>query len=73
MSAKLIQPIELLVGIKSLNGRAVGLANTEDGLASVVWNASLKRWDKAVDISVGAVAGALPMSDSEIKVLGITD
>ena len=73
MSSKLIQPIELLVGIKSLNGRAVGLANTEDGLASVVWNASLKRWDKAVDIPVGAVAGALPMSDSEIKVLGITD
>ena len=72
--AELIQPIELLVGIKSLNGRAVGLANTEnDGIASVVWNASLKRWDKAVDISVGAVAGALPMSDSEIKVLGITD
>ena len=73
MSSKLIQPIELLVGIKSLNGRAVGLANTEDGLASVVWNASLKHWDKAVDIPVGAVAGALPMSDSEIKVLGITD
>ena len=59
MSSKLIQPIELLVGIKSLNGRAVGLANTEnDGIASVVWNASLKRWDKAVDIPVGAVAGA---------------
>jgi len=73
MSSKLIQPIELLVGIKSLNGRAVGLANTEDGLASVVCIASLKRWDKAVDIPVGAVAGALPMSDSEIKVLGITD
>ena len=73
MSSKLIQPIELLVGIKSLNGRAVGLANTEDGLASVVWNASLKRWDKAVDIPVGAVAGALPMSDSEMKVLGITE
>ena len=73
MSSKLIQPIELLVGIKSLNGRAVGLANTEDGLASVVWNASLKRWDKALDIPVGAVAGALPMSDSEMKVLGITE
>ena len=74
MSAKLIQPIELLVGIKSLNGRAVGLANTEnDGIASVVWNTSLKRWDKALDIPVGAVAGALPMSDSEMKVLGITE
>lgn len=74
MSAKLVQPLELLVGIKSLNGRAVGLANTEnDGMASVVWNASLKRWDKAVDIPVGDVAGALPMSDSEMKVLGITE
>ena len=73
MSSKLIQPIELLVGIKSLNGRAVGLANTEDGLASVVWNASLKRWDKAVDIPVGAVAGALPMPDSEMKELGIPE
>ncbi len=74
MSAKLVQPIELLVGIKSLNGRAVGLANTEnDGMASVVWNNSLKRWDKAVDIPVSDVAGALPMSDSEMKVLGITE
>ena len=70
--AELIQPIELLVGIKSLNGRAVGLANTEHGgMASVVWNASSKSWDKAVDIPVGAVAGALPMPDSEMKELGI--
>ena len=72
--AELIQPIELLVGIKSLNGRAVGLANTEnDGIASVVWNASSKRWDKAVDILVGAVAGALPMPDAEMKELGIPE
>ena len=72
--AELIQPIELLVGIKSLNGRAVGLANTEnDGIASVVWNASSKRWDKAVDIPVGDVAGALPMPDSEMKELGIPE
>jgi len=72
--ARLIQPVELLVGIKSLNGRAVGLANTEHGgLASVVWNASSKCWDKAVDIPVGAVAGALPMPDSEMKELGIPE
>ena len=72
--AELIQPIELLVGIKSLNGRAVGLANTANGgLASVIWNASSKRWDKAVDIPVGAVAGALPMPDSEMKELGILE
>ena len=72
--ARLIQPVELLVGIKSLNGRAVGLANTEHGgLASVVWNASSKCWDKAVDIPVGAVAGALPMPDSEMKALGIPE
>ena len=72
--AELIQPIELLVGIKSLNGRAVGLANTEnDGIASVVWNASLKRWDKALEIPVGAVARALPMPDSEMKELGIPE
>ncbi len=70
--ARLIQPIELLVGIKSLNGRAVGLANTENnGIASVIWNDSSKRWDKAVDIPVGAVAGALPMPDSEMKELVI--
>ncbi len=74
MSAKLIQPIELLVGIKSLNGRAVSLANTEnDGIASIVWSVSSKQWEKAIDIPVGAVAGALPMPDSEIKELGITD
>ena len=49
MSAKLIQPIELLVGIKSLNGRAVSLANTEnDGIASVVWSVSSKQWEKEV-------------------------
>ena len=72
--ARLIQPVELLVGIKSLNGRAVGLANTEHGgMASVVWNASSKCWDKAVDIPVGAVAGALPMPDSEMKELGIPE
>ena len=72
--AELIQPIELLVGIKSLNGRAVGLANTEhDGIASVIWNDSAKRWDKAADIPVGAVAGALPMPDSEMMELGITE
>jgi hypothetical protein len=72
--ARLIQPVELLVGIKSLSGRAVGLANTEnDGIASVVWNASSKQWDKAVDIPVGAVAGALPMPDSEMKELGIPE
>jgi hypothetical protein len=72
--ARLIQPVELLVGIKSLNGRAVGLANTEHGgMASIVWNASSKRWDKAVDIPVGAVAGALPMPDSEMKELGIPE
>ena len=72
--ARLIQPVELLVGIKSLNGRAVGLANTEHGgLASVVWNPSSKCWDKAVDIPVGAVAGALPMPDSEMKELGIPE
>ena len=70
--AELIQPIELLVGIKSLNGRAVGLANTENnGIASVIWNNSSKQWDKAIDIPVGAVAGALPMPDSEMKELGI--
>ena len=72
--AELIQPIELLVGIKSLNGRAVGLANTANGgLASVIWNASSKCWDKAVDIPVGAVAGALPMPDSEMRELGIPE
>ena len=72
--AELIKPIELLVGIKSLNGRAVGLANTEhDGIASVIWNDSAKRWDKAADIPVGAVAGALPMPDSEMKELGILE
>ena len=72
--ARLIQPVELLVGIKSLNGRAVGLANTEHGgMASIVWNASSKCWDKAVDIPVGAVAGALPMPDSEMKELGIPE
>ena len=72
--ARLIQPVELLVGIKSLNGRAVGLANTEHGgMASVVWNASSKCWDKAVDIPVGAVAGSLPMPDSEMKELGIPE
>jgi len=74
MSAKLIQPIELLVGIKSLNGRAVSLANTEnDGIASVVWSVSSKQWEKEVNIPVGDVAGALPMPDSEIKELGITE
>ena len=72
--ARLIQPVELLVGIKSLNGRAVGLANTEHGgMASVVWNASSKQWDRAIDIPVGAVAGALPMPDSEMKELGIPE
>ena len=72
--AELIQPIELLVGIKSLNGRAVGLANTEhNGIASVIWNDLSKQWDKAVDIPVGAVAGALPMPDSEMKELGIPE
>ena len=72
--ARLIQPIELLVGIKSLNGRAVGLANTENnGIASVIWNDSSKRWDKAVDILVGAVAVALPMPDAEMKELGIPE
>ena len=72
--AELIQPIELLVGIKSLNGRAVGLANTENnGIASVIWNNSSKQWDKAIDIPVGAVAGALPMPDSEMKELGIPE
>jgi len=72
--ARLIQPVELLVGIKSLNGRAVGLANTENnGIASVIWNDSSKCWDKAVDIPVGAVAGALPMPDSEMKELGIPE
>jgi hypothetical protein len=74
MSAKLIQPIELLVGIKSLNGRAVSLANTEnDGIASVVWSVSSKQWEKEVNIPVGDIASALPMPDSEIKGLGITD
>ena len=72
--AELIQPIELLVGIKSQNGRAVGLANTEHGgIASVIWNNSSKQWDKAIDIPVGAVAGALPMPDSEMKELGIPE
>ena len=32
-----------------------------------------KRWDKAVDILVGAVAGALPMPDAEMKELGIPE
>ena len=74
MSAKLILPIELLVGIKSLNGRAVGLANTEnDGIASVVYNASSKQWEKEANIPVGDIASALPMSDSEVKGLGITE
>ena len=74
MSAKLILPIELLVGIKSLNGRAVGLANTEnDGIASVVYNASSKQWEKEANIPVGDIASALPMPDSEVKGLGITE
>ena len=74
MSAKLILPIELLVGIKSLNGRAVGLANTEnDGIASVVYNASSKHWEKEANIPVGDIASALPMPDSEVKGLGITE
>ena len=41
--ARLIQPIELLVGIKSLNGRAVGLAHYLVGGIGTTWAFFLAR------------------------------